>query len=95
MAAILAVRLSYKEESWSSAAGGRLGPLGIKDSRWRQTEKCGKVGKTEDVELVDVVLGGVPAVDSAVVDGVLGRVEVVHVEDEEKKWVESLSRCWD
>ena len=95
MAAILAVRSSYKEESWSSAAGGRLGPLGIKDSRWRQTEKCGKVGKVEDVELVDVVLGGVPAVDGAVVDGVLGRVEVVHVEDEEKKWVESLSRCWD
>ena len=35
-----------------------------------------------DIELVNVVLGGVPADDGADVVGVLGRVEVVHVDEE-------------
>ena len=46
----------------------------------------GEVEKTVDVELVNVVLGGVPAVDGAVVDVVLGRVEVVHVDGD---WLET------
>ena len=50
-------------------------------SRWRQTEKKGKVGKTGDIEPVDVVLGGVPADDGGEAVGVLGRVEVVVVAD--------------
>ena len=35
-----------------------------------------------DIELVNVVLGGVPADDGADVVGVLGLVEVVHVVEE-------------
>ena len=51
------------------------------NSRWRQTEKKGKVRKTGDIEPVDVVLGGVPADDGGEAVGVLGRVEVVVVAD--------------
>ena len=58
------------------------GTTGHLNSRWRQTEKSGKVGKTVDIELVNAVLGGVPADDGADVVGVLGRVEVVHVDEE-------------
>ena len=57
------------------------GSTGQYNSRWRQTEKKGKVGKTGDIEPVDVVLGGVPADDGGEAVGVLGRVEVVVVAD--------------
>ena len=57
------------------------GSTGQYNSRWRQTEKRGKVGKNGDIELVDVRLGGVPADDGGEAVGVLGRVEVVLVAD--------------
>ena len=57
------------------------GSTGQYNSRWRQTEKNGKVGKTGDIELADVVLGVVPADDGGEAVGVLGRVEVVLVAD--------------
>ena len=57
------------------------GSTGQYNSRWRQTEKSGKVGKTVDIELVNVVLGGVPADGGGEAVGVLGRVEVMLVDD--------------
>ena len=57
------------------------GSTGQYNSRWRQTEKRGKVGKSGEFELDNVVLGGVPADDGGEAVGVLDRVEVVLVAD--------------